>query len=669
MSSSITIDTSALGISWALNTTYRVAVTEGFVTQNSGLYLPVAGNANITTFQTPSTAPQLITTSPIDNDTLAMVNDKLKVSLSRDNLVAGTGNVNLYYANATIINTFPISSLTLNGGNIIIPVGRTLGPNLSYYVTTDANIVQDTDGYNYAGISSNTEFNWTTSPNWNAELSPSGNTSVYDTSTLTTITDSPYVVAGISGTYKVNVNATISNTVSSISSSGTLGGTSTWSSNILQITGNTEQVNSHLNNTTIMPVLGSTANIILNYTLTTPSLVTYSSSMLIDHLDNSPQNLSVSRGYNKNRVSELFLYNPIQLVNGLPSDNYEVRFEITNGGFGAPGQGLYGNVNFVPSDLTLIGSMSSINEIIPTIKYYPNYNNTSNLSIKYTQIKNSITQFDQVTIPLNYGGVISGLLAEYTILQPVYPTVPIISFTPDQLQYGNVNILLVGHGGRGGDASKSSSPSLDVVGGGGGGGGEVIVSLNTQGLQPFVEYSFQSVNNGGNISLDFAGLSARQGTRGGDIQSSNYNGGKSGRQLLGGTGASSPPGPGGGGGGESSVGYNGNFSTLVGGDGGEGVTIDISSLNNSLGISGIWPLGGGGGGGTGNDFPGPASFAHSSGSHGGGNGGARGSHGTSGASGTGGGGGGGGVGGGGTSDLSLPGQGGSGILYIAVVPK
>lgn len=488
---SIRVDTVGLGIAWALGETYRVQIDQGFLTQEGGLQLPLSGG-NITTFTTPSNPPTVRSTYPANNETASQENQTITIAVDRANIVGLSGNVYLY-KRATpnvLIATYRVNSNaavsanttavglgyynntdTISGNIITIPVHHYLTANTSYFVRTDANIIQDLNGYKFTAISSNTAFAWTTSTDWQKDLS-SVPTVTYDEDTIkvirtpTIVNDINDLIGYENSSYTLAITSDTNVGIRSLTINST-----NWTNNTHTLTGNASSINNQLANVVLTPADDGTDPVVLNYSLTTPPGNVYTRTQTIPcAVTNSESaNLAVSRGYYFNSNTAIFATSPIQVDdNGVSSaDTYSITISTATRAIG--GLGYAGNTNPAYS-LTITGNKSYVNSQISLVKYFPDLNYTSNTSIYYTQIRNGRTQIIE-EIPLTYLGNTTLNWANTTYSLTSTQT---INFDPDVVLYGNIDYVLVGGGGGG----TTGGVYGDKDGGIMGLGGQVIEVLN-----------------------------------------------------------------------------------------------------------------------------------------------------------------------------------------------
>jgi hypothetical protein len=156
---SIRVDTVGLGIAWALNETYRVSIDEGFLLQDGGLNLPITGG-NLTTFTTPSNPPQISNTTPTHTTTAPIGIQNISFGIDRANLTVLGGNVVLNRQGSPnlAVKTFTVSNVNTTGNVVSFSVVGNLEASQTYFVTSNANIFLDADGFKNNAITNSSSF-------------------------------------------------------------------------------------------------------------------------------------------------------------------------------------------------------------------------------------------------------------------------------------------------------------------------------------------------------------------------------------------------------------------------------------------------------------------------------------------------------------------------------
>lgn len=162
----ITIDTVGIGINWSLGETYRVAVDPGFMIGGGDLQIPFDGRTNFLTFSTPNNPPQISTTNPMHTGTANIGFQSISFNIDRKLLTVLGGNAYLYKQGSpnALIKTYAINSTNTTGNVVTIPIVGNIQASSTYFVTADANIFLDRDGFKNNAITNNSSFRFT-SPN------------------------------------------------------------------------------------------------------------------------------------------------------------------------------------------------------------------------------------------------------------------------------------------------------------------------------------------------------------------------------------------------------------------------------------------------------------------------------------------------------------------------
>ena len=129
------------------------------------------GTASATrNYSVDTSAPTLSSSTPVDNAINVGVNNNITLTFN-ETIQFGSGTINLYRGDNTLIESFDVGTLNGNNGGSLSHVGTTVtldpGAGLTsatdYYITINSTAVTDTAGNNYAGIGNATTLNFTTS--------------------------------------------------------------------------------------------------------------------------------------------------------------------------------------------------------------------------------------------------------------------------------------------------------------------------------------------------------------------------------------------------------------------------------------------------------------------------------------------------------------------------
>lgn len=159
---SIRVDTVGLGIVWGLGETYRVAIDEGFLEQEGGLQLPLKGNASIMSFSTPANPPQIANTIPTHTSTAPIGIQDISFTIDRSvgNLTVLGGNVFLNRQGSpnVVVRTYVVSNTNTTGNTVSFSVVGNLEASQTYFITSNANIFLDRDGFRSNAITNSNSF-------------------------------------------------------------------------------------------------------------------------------------------------------------------------------------------------------------------------------------------------------------------------------------------------------------------------------------------------------------------------------------------------------------------------------------------------------------------------------------------------------------------------------
>lgn len=272
-----------------------------------------------------------------------------------------------------------------------------------------------------------------------------------------TVTDAEFDGAG---PYVLSVFADNAQALISLSATGQ-GGSAVFDSGTgkLAITGTRAEVNSYVNNIVMVPSTDFDDLFFLTYELTLPAPRTGSSAkiqtVICTSEDNEVTNMNLTRTYLSNNENIIFAVDTpfISDFDTTANRSYTVVFDTQFGKFTTDGITLV-------NPLTFTGSRSQVDAFFPTIKFFPNFGVTQNITFIYQQFKDNIFQVAQ-TVALNNVG--SGTYTDSREIDFIVSA----TFTPSlkDVMYAQISeILVVGGGGGGSDL------------GGGGGGGQVKYS-------------------------------------------------------------------------------------------------------------------------------------------------------------------------------------------------
>ncbi|MFZ2220821.1 MAG: Ig-like domain-containing protein [Rhodoferax sp.] len=148
-----------------------------YVNLASGVIKDLAGNAFagitgsaaynfITATQTSvdTTAPTLVSSSPVDNATSVVTSANLML-IFNEAVQAGSGSIFIYNANGSVARTIAVtdtSQVSVNGTTVTINPIADLASGGSYYVNLASGVIKDVAGNAFSGISGSTALNFST---------------------------------------------------------------------------------------------------------------------------------------------------------------------------------------------------------------------------------------------------------------------------------------------------------------------------------------------------------------------------------------------------------------------------------------------------------------------------------------------------------------------------
>ena len=108
--------------------------------------------------------PGFASSSPVDDSSNIALDADITLTFS-ENVQAGTGNITLYKSDATIVQTFNVSSdISISSATITLDPTADLISGTGYYIQVDATAVEDTSSNVFPGIADNSTFNFTAGP-------------------------------------------------------------------------------------------------------------------------------------------------------------------------------------------------------------------------------------------------------------------------------------------------------------------------------------------------------------------------------------------------------------------------------------------------------------------------------------------------------------------------
>jgi Ca2+-binding RTX toxin-like protein len=147
---------------------YYINIDSGAVKDlagNSFLGIVGATSFNFTTSIADTLAPTLLSISPLDNSANISPSSNLVLSFSEE-IKAGSGNVVIYSSTGAVVKTISIvdsSQVTISNNTLTINPTSDFLFGTNYYVLIGSGVITDLAGNHFAGISSSTSFNFSTS--------------------------------------------------------------------------------------------------------------------------------------------------------------------------------------------------------------------------------------------------------------------------------------------------------------------------------------------------------------------------------------------------------------------------------------------------------------------------------------------------------------------------
>jgi uncharacterized protein YjiK len=147
--------------------TYSITYAAGLLKDNLGNLSPANNSTTAVTFTTrgviDTAAPTLVSTSPVDEAT-GITSSRILLTFNEP-VVAGVGSIVISGgADTRTINVTDATQVTFSGNTANINPSADLLRNVTYTVTLASSVIKDVSGNPFAGITSTTLLNFTTSP-------------------------------------------------------------------------------------------------------------------------------------------------------------------------------------------------------------------------------------------------------------------------------------------------------------------------------------------------------------------------------------------------------------------------------------------------------------------------------------------------------------------------
>jgi len=164
----VDIDPAALGITWAPNTQYRIAIEEGFVVEDGGEAQPNPAVPTLLSFTTNATGPVLSSSSPAGGATGVIGISKVTLTYDRK-VIINSGSIDFYKVGSP--DTL-IQSLNVEEDDVYLEsdehelsfnlVDAIQDPTQAYYFLIDASAVKDYDNFLSPAITNANTIRFTT---------------------------------------------------------------------------------------------------------------------------------------------------------------------------------------------------------------------------------------------------------------------------------------------------------------------------------------------------------------------------------------------------------------------------------------------------------------------------------------------------------------------------
>ena len=400
MGTRIKVDTAALGITWAPNTTYRVAIDKGLGVADTGTDKDTVENSNALTFTTNATGPTLNASActPANGGT-SYGGLTLTLAFTGNRLVkAGTNTINLYDSTGTLIKSFAgnNAAITYSNGIATIDVKEYLNDNTTYYVLIDGGAFKDYDNFTGVAVTSTTAYRFTTGPNYILDYAPASQ--YYNEDANVAIADYIQLIdthwADTSG-YTVTITPSTPYAVTIMSAGGTATKSFNNSTKVYTLTGTRAAVNSSLATLTVTPSGNYNQNFSIDYVAITPRSITSptkTQSLLFGNADTNITNMLTSRSFYNGKTTTLFPDNIPSITDGDPTGaQFTIQLNSNNGSLFS--------INYTnpTNGWTYTGTKAQVNAVFSTILYHAVPGSTSD-TVVYTQTKSTDTIASHSTV-------------------------------------------------------------------------------------------------------------------------------------------------------------------------------------------------------------------------------------------------------------------------------
>lgn len=263
------------------------------------------------------------------------------------------------------------------------------------------------------------------------ELSVSTADASYTSGVSSLIAHTPLIVDDVPGmdtsAYVLTITADDNSVFGSLSTTGTLGGTSVFSNNQLVISGSLAQVNSHLQSLHFTSAVDLNQVWILTYSLYNPT--SEYTSLKTQYVSSNTAQFFTHPGvtyYDRNNLALVANY-PQILSTVTALGTYQVTVTTNVSIFSMSSSGTGGSSSFGMSGLTILGTKDEVNSHLANIQFQAALNYNSNFIIRYTLLTP-----DSVLVRIPQSVFIGDANATVTFDELTTPTISTVYYVPTE---------------------------------------------------------------------------------------------------------------------------------------------------------------------------------------------------------------------------------------------
>jgi len=142
-------------------TKYYVIIDKGVITDVSSNSFDAISDKETWNFTTTYIAPSIVSFSPEDDTESVSVNTNLEITFDKE-IQAGDGSIHVFEGSNEIEILASSTSVTYNGTRVTVDLPNDLETGTEYYINIDVNAFISSNGIAFKGISSNTDWSFTT---------------------------------------------------------------------------------------------------------------------------------------------------------------------------------------------------------------------------------------------------------------------------------------------------------------------------------------------------------------------------------------------------------------------------------------------------------------------------------------------------------------------------